>query len=141
VPGEKFNWYKNVLKDIFFKDQEKLNRNEWGKIENTARLLFESGVNPLGIGLLCKNIAQRWGEKYLTINSISGHTNMRYEAIDGTAEDFEQEAVIPEYIKNNNNNPELARRKKAYNDKRVIEQKSPLRNADITEEMLNEVGL
>jgi|TARA_R100001463_G_scaffold45850_1_gene94310 predicted transcriptional regulator len=148
VAKEKLTLYKNALASIFYDDIDDVNTNEWNKMAKAGKLLFESKVSPLSIKVLAQNIAKTWGEGAVTVTSLPEHTDLRYEARDKGKEAYNTNQVDPAieakhaairekaYIQ-----AELAPRKKAYNDKRIINNEQPVHLDNITEEMLKEAGL
>ncbi len=148
VPGKKQTLYKNAIASIFYDDLDDVSSTEWNKIGGAAKSLFESRVSPLGIGLLAQNIAKTWGEGAVTVTSLPQHTDLRYEARDKGKEEYNINQVNPaieakhtEMREKAHIEAQLAPRKKAYNDKRIINNEQPVHLDNITEEMLKEAGL
>ena len=72
------NEYLEILKLAFKKEEP--TRNEWGKMYNTAKQLWESKIYPEEIVPLVQNMVITYGEKYTTIPSILDHTELRFGA-------------------------------------------------------------
>jgi len=68
------NAYKDKIVEVCKLD--KISRNMWGQIENTAKQLFDAGVTLEEIPVLAKNIVLTYGEKTLTHRSLPNHLEL-----------------------------------------------------------------